>query len=304
MTTLGDRWRSLRRRAKDALPFVRRRQFRHLERIHAELIEALDGHAPPADTARVRKLAELPQRPAGEFCLFVTFADRGQLKPHVVLHVERLLAAGISVALLVNTALASIEVDPTLLGRLSGCWVRENTGFDFGAWAHALACFDTSACTRLYLVNDSIVGPLDAAAFETLLERVRGSAADVLGLTDSGAPRWHLQSYFLVLSAKALACAPFIGWLRCVRNWPTKTQVIEIYETRLTRVASDASLRCEALFPARARDAHGVDETSARWGELVERGFPYLKGRVVAQHHDDPRIAAWLRRAGLASDTP
>ena len=227
---------------------------------------------------------------------------RPSLKPHVRHHIEHLLAGGVPVALIVNTAFEAFNVDQVLLARLSGCWVRENAGFDFGAWAHALAAFDPGDCSRLYLINDSIVGPLDGDAFAALLARMRGSSAEVIGLTDSCAPRWHLQSYFLVLTAAAIASRSFIGWLRAARNWPTKTQVIEIYETRLTRIATDAGLRCEALFPSRSRDVHGIDETSGRWAELVERGFPYLKGRVIAGHRGDKRIDAWLRRAGLDAD--
>lgn len=303
MTPAADAWRHLRRRLKDALPFVRRRRHERLQQAHDALIEALDGPATPACAARYQALARLPTRPTGEFCLFVAFADQGRLKPHVAHHIGRFVDAGIAVALVANAPVEPVDVPPDLMAHLSGCWIRENTGYDFGAWAHALSTLDLSACERLYLVNDSIVGPLDDAAFVAMLARIRASASDVIGLTDHLAPRWHLQSYFLALGPAALRSERFGAWFAGVRNWPDKAQVIAICESRLTRIAIEFGLRCEAIFPSLDRSVHGVDETSARWAELVGRGFPYLKGRVIASHAGDARIAAWLRGAGLQNDT-
>lgn len=301
--TLADAWRHLRRRLKDALPFVRRRHYERLQQAHGSLIEALDGSASPACAARHQELSKLPSQPTGQFCLFVAFADHGQLKPHVAHHIGRFIDAGIAVALIANVPGESMTVPPDLMARLSGCWVRENAGYDFGAWSHAISTLDLSVCERLYLVNDSIVGPLDDAAFVAMLERIRTSQSDVIGLTDHLAPRWHLQSYFLALGPRALRNERLEAWFAGMRNWPDKAQVIAIYESRLTRIASEAGLHCEALFPSLDRSLYGVDETSSRWSELVDRGFPYLKGRAIAAHPGDARIAAWLRSAGLGHET-
>lgn len=294
-----DTLRHLRRRLKDALPFVRRRRYERLQRAHDALIEALDGPATPASSARIQVLKEVPARPRGEFCLFVAFAAHGRLKPHVAHHIRRLIDAGISVALVANSTAETALVPQNLREALSGCWIRENTGYDFSAWAHALSAMDLSDCDRLYLVNDSIVGPLDLAAFNAMLARVRASTASIIGLTDHLAPRWHLQSYFLVLSAAALHNQRLSAWFARMRNWPDKSQVIAICESRMTRIAVEAGLSCEALFPSLDRSVHAVDETSARWAELVERGLPYLKGRVIASHGDDARIQTWMQRAGI-----
>jgi lipopolysaccharide biosynthesis protein len=297
VASITDALRTWRRAIKAALPYVRRREYRILQRNHAELIEALDRRATPAAQARIRVAKPLVQDMARELCLFVTFAEQPQIKPHVCEHITHLLGAGIQVVLIVNTDLpaASIEIDRQLHDRLSGVLVRENIGFDFGAWAHAWALLEGSRqWTRLYLVNDSIIGPLNSAHFARLIERVRNARAEVVGLTESLAPRRHLQSYFLVFNAAALRSDALQGLFRRIVNWPSKSQVIEVYETRLTALLEAEGMRCEALFPSLWKDPASSDDSSIRWAQLVAAGFPYLKTRVIASHPADARIRAWL----------
>jgi lipopolysaccharide biosynthesis protein len=228
----------------------------------------------------------LDRAPVKELCLFVCFAERPELKPHVRGHLERLLANGISVVLIVNTELpaATITVSAELLSRLSGMLIRENIGFDFGAWAHGLALLDgTQCCSRLFLINDSIVGPLGIGAFERLLQRVRAASSDVVGLTESLAPLRHLQSYFLVFNTEALRSERVRLLFARMLNLPTKAMVIDVYETRITTILTEAGLSCEALFPSISADARSSDDTSLRWAELIRRGFPYIKGRVLQE---------------------
>jgi lipopolysaccharide biosynthesis protein len=300
MSTLADALRSWRRGLKARLPYVRRREHHVLERKYTQLIEALDGPATPATAARLAWLRPLDSQLDGEVCLFVTHAGSPQLKPHVVAHVERLLDAGLRVVLILNTDLSAerFVIDPALVARLSAIAVRENVGFDFGAWAHALALAGSPArWTRLYLVNDSIVGPLYEAAFERLLARIRASSADVVGLTEALWPRRHLQSYFLVFGARALREGAVHAVFARTRNWPEKIQVIDVCETRLTAALERRGLRTEALFPSLRGDSLSSDDTSLRWAELVEAGLPYVKTRVIASHPDDPRIRAWLAQS-------
>lgn len=304
MTSASDLWRGWRRRFKASLPYVRRREYRNLQRRHAELIDAIDGGATPAASAALHVLkAWQPGAGAQEVCFFVSHAPRPELKPHVRHHLLHLRDAGIRVLLIVNADAPAhaMTIEPALLDRLDGAWVRENVGFDFGAWAHAWsACKDDAQIAqRLYLVNDSIVGPLDGAAFARLIARVRSDGADVVGLTEAQAPRPHLQSYFLVLQGSALRSPALQRFFARVLNWPDKQQVIDVYETRLTALLEAAGLRCSALFPSLGDEALASDDTSLRWAELVGAGFPYLKTRVIARHPHDERIGRWLRDCGL-----
>lgn len=296
MSSFADYFRTWRRKIKALFPYVRRREYRILQRNHAELIEAIDRCTTHATTANIVIAKPIMNGLSGEVCLFVSFMSQPTLKPHVVRHVNHLLAAGIHVVLIVNTDLLanSIKIDDSLIERLSGLLIRENKGYDFAAWAHGLSlCSDVKHITRLYLINDSIFGPLSTQSFNRVIERIRQSSADVLGLTECLMPLRHLQSYFLVFGATALSSEAFRARFEKILNWPSKAQVIEMYEMRLTEAFQSENLRCEALFPSLTNDTLSSDDTSNRWAELIEAGFPYIKTRVMEKHAKDPRVKKW-----------
>jgi lipopolysaccharide biosynthesis protein len=304
MTTLSDRLRTWRRRFKAALPFVRRREHRVLQRKYADLIDALD--APPASSAAWTWIQPLVQPLSGEVCIFVAYTDAPHLKAHVAAHIAFLATAGLQVVLVVNTDQPpeAIVFEPELKARLAGAAVRANRGYDFGAWSHALSLLSPApGWTRLWLVNDSVVGPLDASAFARLVERVRTSPADVVGLTEGLLPARHLQSWFLVFGPRAVHGGAVERLFGRVRNWPDKMQVIDVHETRLTTQLEAEGLKAETLFPSLSGDALSSDDTALRWAELIEAGMPYVKTRIVAAHGGDPRLKAWLAARPSAPGT-
>jgi lipopolysaccharide biosynthesis protein len=284
--TWRDSFRLWRRNLKATLPYVRRREHRILQRKYDELVDGMGWNAPPASTARITAIKPIAQPLTGEVCFFVTFAARPQLKHHVRVHIEHMLRAGIHVVLVVNTELphAQFVVEPALLERLAGAFVRQNAGFDFAAWAHLYAlCEGQQQWTRLYLVNDSIVGPMDAAAFDRIVERIRASRADFVGLTQSKSPLPHVQSFFLVFNASALRSAVVQDVFQRIVSLPTKDQVIDVYETRLTQVLTRQGLRCEALFPPLTDNPYAANDTFFRWDQLLRAGFPYVKASVLKE---------------------
>lgn len=292
MQPLADIWRRWRRQIKSSAPFVRRRTYRILLNKNARLIESLDGLATPASQARVEIRKPLAQNLEGEVCLFVTHAAQPVLKTHVIHHVEHLLDAGLQVILIVNTNLATdtLTIDADFEARLSGVLVRENTGFDFGAWAHAYSLLDRKLWHRLYLINDSIVGPLGQTEFARMMGRIKASSADFIGLTESLAPARHLQSYFLVFNRNALLSHAFDKRILSIQNLPEKGQVVDIYEIRLTQQLCALGLRFEALFPTLSNDFYNSNDTASRWEQLLSAGFPYLKTSVIKELPRAPKI--------------
>ena len=285
--------RTWRRHLKARLPFVRRREHAIVQRKYQALIESLWAPVPRADSAQVVMLKPFDPDLCGEVCLFVSFAPTAALKPHVRGHVEHLLRSGLKVVLIVNTDLAldQIALEPELVDRLSGVLVRQNLGFDFAAWAHALSLSPGSErWTRLFLINDSIVGPLDTIAFDRLMARIRSSTADVLGLTRSADPPPHLQSFFLVFNQRALQSGLLQRECRRVVCLPTKALVIDVYEKGLTKWLSQQGLRCEAMFQSPVEDPLCANATGLYWDVLIDAGFPYIKASVLAQHHGSARL--------------
>lgn len=285
MSNSSSPWKDWRRTVKAALPYVRRREHRLLQRRFDSLVDSLAWSAPSATQAQLHALKPLASELVGEVCFFVSFAASPVLKPHVHVHIEHLVRSGIQVVLVINgdTPPQSMRIDARLLGLVNAAFLRQNTGFDFAAWAHLYAvCGSTSRWQRLYIVNDSIVGPLDGADFKLMIERIRSSSVDVVGLTENIVPQRHLQSYFLAFNERSLRSPVVDRMFARMLSLPTKEQVIDAYETRLTLAMTSGGLRCEALFPSMAASLHEADDTSFRWAELIDSGFPYIKGRVLA----------------------
>lgn len=292
--TFTDSFRAWRRDLKARLPYVRRREHRILQRRYSELIEGLGWTAPPATQARIHAIKPVGADLDGDVCFFVSHAREPGLKKHVHTHIEHLLRSNVRVVLVLNTELApeQMQIDAELLRQLSGAYVRDNVGFDFAAWAHLYSlCADQAPhWTRLFLVNDSIVGPLNGADFDRVMQRVRHSADDVVGLTESQTPLRHVQSFFLVFNPKALRHPAVQSVFNRMLSLPSKGQVIDVYETRLTHMLTEQGLRCVALFPPLSDDPHSSNDTSFRWAELIRAGFPYIKTSILDRFDGDPQI--------------
>lgn len=297
MSNLSRTWRIARRSAKEYMPYVRRRVLRKLNDKYQSLAEHLASGASPAASAAWTARKPLAAALTGEVCLFVSHCAQPELKPHVIAHLRSFRRQGIALVLLLNTDLPHdrIRLPADLLADVDACFVRANLGFDIAAWSHAVSCLAARLdAERLYLVNDSIVGPLDESAFDRLIGAVRRTEADVVGLTEHHAPRHHLQSYFLAFNRRASQCEAFRRFFGGALNLPSKELVIDVYETHLTQVLDMAGLTCVALFPNPSRSPFSASQ-HLLWRQLIEAGFPYVKRSVLdEQRRDDARLLGLL----------
>lgn len=128
--------------------------------------------------------------------------------------------------------------------------VRENQGYDFGAWKDALASIGgLGTYDELYLTNDSVLGPVFPA--ETLFDRVSALPNDVCGLVASWEYGWHIQSWFVCYKRAAFMSEAFKDFWRQIEVQDSKVDLIGSYEVGLTRVLSGAGLSLGALFTPR-----------------------------------------------------
>jgi hypothetical protein len=298
---LRARYKALRKKILSLTPFIRRSRheralaridkYLQLERVAHEALGYLFFSAPNlASSARCDIRVPFFTVALDELCLFVTHASSPALKPHVIEHIEALLDSNVAVVLVANTDLdASIlEIPPALARRLSGCIVRDNVGYDFAAWSHAYSLIDPLLVRRrLFLINDSIIGPIDSVAYADLMQRVRTSEADLIGLTCNPDPHEHLQSFYLVFNERVLRSRIFDSFMRRVVNMPRKESVVTCYELWLTPYLINCGFTAEALFPNIS--THGAtmrNDTLSHWKELVAAGFPFIKSAVLMSSKD------------------
>ena len=227
--------------------------------------ESGDFH--PLDHAELMRL-KAPS-PRETMALFVTHAPDGRIKPHVPPFLKALASEGVAATLIVMTDQIRPGDAKELVDLVDGLYARQNEGYDFGAWAHVARDVDLARTRSLSLINDSVIGPLNAASFSTVFNRIRASNAQLIGLTDSFEITPHLQSYFLV--AKAEGVATLLNFLAGVKAYTTKEDVIIHYEIPLSRHFRNLDLKVEALFPS---STPGNETIDAIGGNSSSAAFP------------------------------
>jgi lipopolysaccharide biosynthesis protein len=239
---------------------------------------------PPRPAGKVQLICWKQPATSGEVALFVTHSPDGRVKPHVPHYLDALRRHGIKPTLIIATDRPVPVARDELPDIVDGLYVRENQGFDFGAWAHVLREVpEFYAGQILYLLNDSVIGPLNEKKFEEVLRRLRASKNDVIGLTDNLERGWHIQSYFIALKSRALASNALREFFDNVKNLSDKEDVINSYEICLAPTLQAAGLSCDVLFPA-----EGTHNTSLfDWKSLVGSGFPFVKVAALCDSRID-----------------
>jgi hypothetical protein len=218
-----------------------------------------------------------------EMAVFVTYAPGGRIKPHAPFFLSALRRQGIATTLVVAADEPETISAENLIGLVDGLYLRENQGIDFAAWAHVARSLDLSRTRSLALINDSIIGPVNAGSFAAVVERIRASDAHLVGLTESLEITRHFQSYFLV--GKGEGVAALLAVLSEVKAHREKHAVIVSYEIPLLQRFLGAGLSAEALFPATAAGNATLEE----WKELIARGFPFVKVAALQAAQSDWR---------------
>ncbi|UAK24996.1 rhamnan synthesis F family protein [Sphingomonas nostoxanthinifaciens] len=231
---------------------------------------------PPAQgryawNARVETVKRFEWQQGSEVAILVTHSASGVIKPHLYAYMAGLNAQAIA-CLLVVVADRQVDLDPCVVEAADGIYVRENAGFDFAAWAHALYLHpELYGASILFLLNDSVLPATDRLG--ALFGRVRASEADLVGLTQSQEHGWHVQSYFLALRQNLLASERLQDFWADVGILDDKDAVIRAYEVRFARAVEEAGLAVTTLYPT----AGARNPTLYSWRQLLRKGFPFVK---------------------------
>ncbi|MET0359718.1 MAG: glycosyltransferase [Pararhizobium sp.] len=233
----------------------------------------------PVTMARFAMAKRFDDQADGEVAIFVTHSPDGVIKPHVMPYVAALRDNGIRV-LLVVIADRPVRLSQAQLDMVAGAMVRENIGYDFAAWAHALRIHpEVYKSSILYFINDSMFGPNDADAFRTMLDRLRKSDADFVGLTESHESGWHIQSFFMAMKRSLLSSFAVQNFFGNMVNLPGKQAVIDHFETKLASIVEANGFKTESLFSSH----HPMNATMFAWRELIDSGFPFVKTLLFRQ---------------------
>jgi len=265
---------------------------------------------------------------ARRVAVFNHYDRQGVVHDFVAHYIRQLTEAGFTIIFVSNSPGLSQATVERLLPSCALILRRANVGYDFGALKDGIAQIPTlERVDSLLLANDSVYGPFHALG--DIVARMDQSA-DVWGITDNWAHRFHLQSFFLLFGRTAVQSPAFARFWSAVRYVQSKEWIIEKYEIGLTGALVAGGLTCRALFPYRAaaaafltavegrnllqdeglhpgartflRKAHAaitsgaaLNSTHYFWDYLIERmGCPFLKRELLRENPEGiPYIRHW-----------
>ncbi len=247
--------------------------------------------------------------PAGPVCLFAQYDPAGRIAPHVLRYLAHLAECGFAVHVACSGTSRLTSDDETALRRIGATpHPRRNAGLDFGAWQDLLRAGCAEGAPEILLANDSVFGPF--ADLRPLLAAMRARHLDAWGMVASIEGVWHLQSWFVCLSARALASPPVQRVLTQPFAEMTKPEIILRGELGLGTALRAAELACGAAFEEpgskRLRRLARVNPMHLHWAWLLTSGrVPFVKVELL---RDNPIGIPWARRwpavIARASDYP
>lgn len=216
-----------------------------------------------------------------DVCLFMAYTANGQLSSHIHMQLDAWKNEGYLIVLILATDGVSSPLPPEL-DRYEGVLLRINHGWDFAAWAAAMAVFPSVWQARsMVIINDSIYGPTDKDLFRDLIRRVRASKADMVALTDSYQIKHHCMSYFMGLTRSGLRSDAVRQHWASIRSIRDKFEVINQYEITPVAQWQRAGINVEILFPTKNDVAPPINPTLHRWEDLLRRGLPFIKVQLL-----------------------
>lgn len=240
---------------------------------------------------RVTKTGDL----GGDVVVLALYSADGFLSDLHRSQVRAYADAGYEVVVVVNSA-AFARGSEILEDAATTIIIRENSGFDFGAWRHAISIVGgLDRVNTLAFTNDSVL-PLSADALRRARVAALAAPEDVVFLTANKEVRPHAQSYFFLLKRSALKA----GALSVMENIPVfecKDELIHKVEMRLSNRFTDQGHSVGVLYSSAAADEAGVNPTIHHWEDLIANGFPYLKIQLFSAGFlttDDPKVLRYL----------
>lgn len=188
------------------------------------------------------------QHASRQAAVYVHFDRDGLVHDYVVHQLRELAAAGFRTTFVTNSPSFPSESRTRVAPHCRAMLWRYNTGYDFGAYKDGIAAIDDlQSLDGLVLMNDSVYGPFWSLA-ETLAA-VDRRRADFWGIVDSWELRYHIQSFFLLLTPAALRSKAFAAFWQAMPYVNNKGWVIRNGEVGLSQALARQGLRGRVLAP-------------------------------------------------------
>lgn len=213
-----------------------------------------------------------------KLCIFSHFDREGVIDEYVLNYLLALKSIGCDIVFVSTAKDIQKEELSKLESICSQSIIKENIGYDFGAWSTGI-----NECGRiienyntLVLCNDSVYAPL--FDLRIMFEKMSERKLDAWSVTDSMDISYHMQSYFLVFGKKILRNDDFMGiWQRYV-VYKNKRNIIEKYEVGLSKFLLNRGFAIGAYCETKKVSNYKTNITHTHWRELIlEYQCPTIK---------------------------
>lgn len=241
--------------------------------------------------------------PGNDVCLLVGYAPKSMASPAAIRLANALVAENCEVRLCLTVNDEALPVSHIGLDAAVKVIVRRNAGYDFAAWADMLRA-DPKLwnARRLIFANDSLIGPF--AGFPAMMQRLRKSKADFIGLVESRRRNHHFQSFFFAYQKAGLKHPDIRAFWNNMPVLADKRDVVSQCELKLLDLAKQAGLTWQAVFALDTvfpNATHELNPSLFFWERLMLSGFPFIKTEAigtVTSLDDLRRMKVVLQAAG------
>ena len=220
----------------------------------------------------------------GIFCMYDT---NGDVADYVVYLLQQATSVMDDIFIVCNGKLSE-EGGERLKPFAADISVRDNFGFDTGAWKTALFSHEQifADYDELVLFNDSFYGPLydfcdifkemEACDADFWGITVHGKAKDLLKISPYGYIPEHLQSYFIVVRKRMLCAEGFRTYWEGTSNAATFDEAVAKHEIRFTKFFADMGFTYAAYCDTRLYEQESDNKVNP---------YIYYQMRLLKEYH-------------------
>lgn len=154
--------------------------------------------------------------------------------------------------------------------------------YDFGSYkrAYIWACenLKISNYDFLYLVNDSVYGPL--YSLTRYFDAMENMGHNAFGLVKNPNPKHpHIQSWFIGLTPSIFTSDWFNGFMTSITKLPSKGAITREYEQGLSKQISEHGFTWDCLYTVSGRGVYNQIK------KLFCHGMPFMKRVAFSRNH-------------------
>lgn len=231
---------------------------------------------------KIVKKGELRKKQKNRVCLFSHFDHDDIIDDYVVYYIKELSRLYDVVFISTSSGMSSKEIskiEAVCLGYI----IKENTGYDFGAWKSGLNYISKLVDDYDYLLmcNDSVYGPF--TGLEKIVAAMELSDIDVWSMSDNNEYHYHLQSFFVQYSKAALNHKIFNECWDNFKIFDDKKTLINKYEVGFfNNVVKNSGLKINVLYSTENKTF--LNPLHYHWKEMLMSGFPFLKIELLKKN--------------------